>query len=433
MAAIRLPDFDPRPYQLPFLKAMDNGCKRAVLVWHRRAGKEIACWNWLIKMAYWHRPGTYVYFFPTSRLGKRILWDGANKDGKRFLDYIPKELIKGSPNSVEMRIELINGSVIQIIGTDQIINVGINPVGCIFSEYSLQDPKAWEFIRPILRENGGWAIFNFTPRGKNHAFDLYNMAKHNPDWFTSHLSIRDTGVLTDDDIQKERNEGMSEHLIQQEFYVSFDQGIEGSYYGKLVDAAYRDGRVGVVPYDPSVAVNTYWDLGYGDSTSIIFTQDVGQEVHVIDYYENHGEGLAHYAVMLQEKKYAYGYHYAPHDVEAGQLATGKSVKTSARELGIKFVTVPKTEIEFGIECGRALFNRTWFDEKKCAHLLKCLESYHKKFNEKMNCYSNVPVHDWSSHAADAWRYCAVGHKALGGRGSRLTPTQIQDMRRRYVG
>ena len=140
---VRIPDFTPRDYQLPFLSAMDDGCKRGVLIWHRRAGKEITCFNWLIKQAFYHRVGTYVYYFPTTGLGKRVLWDGCDKDGKRFLDYIPKCIIKGQPNSVDMKIELINGSIIQIIGSDKIINVGINPVGCVFSEFSLQDPRTW--------------------------------------------------------------------------------------------------------------------------------------------------------------------------------------------------------------------------------------------------------------------------------------------------
>ena len=153
---IRLPQLEPRDYQLPFFEGMDSGLKRAVLVWHRRAGKEIVCWNYMIRESCCGRVGTYCYFFPTSRLGRRILWDGANKEGKRFIDYLPRELIK-SDNSVEMKIEITNGSIIQIMGTDQIINVGINPIGCVFSEFSLQDPKSWDFVRPILRENGGWA------------------------------------------------------------------------------------------------------------------------------------------------------------------------------------------------------------------------------------------------------------------------------------
>ena len=154
MPTLNLPAFEPRPYQLDFLNAMDHGCKRAVLVFHRRAGKEVVCWNYMIREAFCGRKGSYCYFFPTTTLGRRILWDGANKDGKRFLDYIPSEIVL-SMNKQTMTVELVNGSIIQIIGTDSVINVGINPVGCVFSEFSLQNPSAWAFTRPILRENGG--------------------------------------------------------------------------------------------------------------------------------------------------------------------------------------------------------------------------------------------------------------------------------------
>ena len=427
----RIPQFVPRFYQLDFLRSMDDGTKRAVLVWHRRSGKEIVCFNWMIKQAWWHRVGTYVYFFPTTTLGRRILWDGANKDGKRFLDYIPPEIIDGKPNSVEMKVRLTNGSLIQIIGTDQILNVGINPIGCIFSEYSLQDPKSWEFVRPILRENGGWSIFNFTPRGRNHAYDLYNMARLNSDWFSQVLSIRDTEVISEEDIQKERNEGMREDLIQQEYYCNFSQGIEGSYYGKYIDKLRRDGCIINIPYDPSLDVHTFWDLGYGDSTSILFVQFVGKEIRIIDSYESSGEGLSHYAKILQDKDYKYGTHYAPHDVEAGQLSVGKSLKHYAYEIGIKFETIPKTEIEFGIECARSLFPYLWIDEKKNNYFLKCIENYHKRFNSKESCYSNTPKHDWSSHFADSFRYLGVAYKLLVGNIKRsLTPEKIKEMRSR---
>jgi len=270
MEKLTIPAFKPREYQLPFLAAMDSGIKRSLLVWHRRAGKEITCFNEMIKRAYWHRVGTYVYFFPTARLGRRVLWDGMDKTGKRFLDYIPSQIIDGKINSVEMKIRLVNGSNIQIIGTDQIINVGINPVGCIFSEFALQDPYSWNYIRPILRENDGWAIFNSTPRGRNHFFDLYLMAKKNPDWFCQKLTIEDTHVISEEDIEKERLEGMSDILIQQEFYCSFDQGAEGSYYAKYINKAELEGRISKVSYDPMASVNTYWDLGIADSTVIIF-------------------------------------------------------------------------------------------------------------------------------------------------------------------
>jgi len=409
---ILVPDFKPRPYQVPFLQAMDNGCKRAVLVWHRRAGKEIACFNWLIKQAYWHRVGTYVYFFPTSTLGRRILWDGSDKNGKRFLHYIPKEIIEGNINSNEMKIRLKNGSVIQVVGSDQIINVGINPVGCVFSEYSLQDPKTWEFTRPILRENGGWAIFNFTPRGKNHAHDLYLMAKNNPDWFCSKLAITDTQVLSEADMDAEREEGMSEHLIQQEYYCSFDLGVEGAYYAKLLNKAEIDKRIGNVPVDPNASVDTYWDLGVNDETVILFTQNIGQEIHLIDIYRNQGEGLSHYAKILQDKAnqgdWVYGDHHAPHDIQVRELGTGAQTRLQmARELGIPFKIVPNISIAEGIELARGIFPRLWIDENRCKFFLKCAENYHKDYNERLGVYSSKPTHDWSSHCMDAFRYMAV--------------------------
>jgi len=391
---------------------MDNGCKRAVIVWHRRAGKEIACFNWMIKMAWWHRVGTYVYFFPTSTLGRRILWDGVNRDGKKFIDYIPKQIIQGQINNNEMKVRLTNGSIIQVIGTDQIINVGINPIGCVFSEFSLQDPQCWNFVRPIMRENGGWAIFNFTPRGKNHAYDLYLMAKNNPHWFCEKLTINDTGVLTEEDMEAERREGVSEHIIQQEYFCSFNQGAEGSYYAKYLNNAEIQGRLTNVPFDSHTQVHTYWDIGVSDETVILFVQHVGQEVHIIDMYTNQGEGLDHYAKILQEKSeqksYVYGDHYAPHDIEVRELGSGAlSRRALARELGINFRIVPKLSIQEGIERARGIFPRVWIDIDKCKYLIKCLENYHKNYNEKHNVYSDKPVHDWSSHCADAFRYMAV--------------------------
>lgn len=409
---MKIPDLNPRHYQIPFLKALDDGMKRAVIVWHRRAGKEMVCWNWMIKQAFWHRVGTYVYFFPTSRLGRRIIWDGADKNGRRFLSYIPKEIIEGEPNATEMKVRLKNGSLIQIIGTDKIDNVGVNPIGAIFSEYSLQSPKAWEFIRPIFNENDGWAIFNFTPRGKNHAYELYLMAKNNPEWFCQKLTIEDTQVLSKEDMDRERREGMSEHMIQQEYYCSFDQGVEGSYYAKLLDRADCDGRLCSVPYDLHARVDTYWDLGVSDSTAIIFAQNTGNEIHIIDVYNCEGEGLQHYARVLKEKAdkgdWIYGSHYAPHDIQVRELGSGAQTRLDiARDLGIKFDIVPNIPIYEGIELARNLFARLWIDKTKCTFLIKCLENYHRHYNENMNVYSDKPVHDWSSHMCDAFRMMAV--------------------------
>lgn len=410
---IKLPiNYHGRPYQLPFWEAMKSGKKRAVLVWHRRAGKEKTCWNYMIMKAC-QKPGVYYYFFPHFSQGRKILWDGIDKDGFRFLDHIPKELIAGSPNSTEMKIRLHNGSLIQVIGTNNIDSiVGTNPIGCIFTEYSLQDPTAWQLIRPILAENGGWAVFNFTPRGANHGKDIYDMASSNPDWYCQLLTVDDTGVLTPEDIQKEREAGMSEDFIQQEFYCSFTLGIEGAYYAKYMQEARDEDRIGNIPWDRQSRVYTAWDLGFGDSCAIIFYQICGQEIHVIDYYENHGEGLPHYASVLKEKPYIYADHYAPHDIESHAFSSGLSAKEVGSSLGLKFITLPtlKLRLEDGIEALRGIFPRLWIDGEKCKHLIKCLENYRKEFDQRLEVYKERPRHDKYSHGADAMRYAAIAIK-----------------------
>lgn len=232
---IKLPhEFTPRAYQLPLFQAMDSGIKRAVLVWHRRAGKDKACWNYMIKCAF-NRIGTYFYFLPEYAQAKKVIWDNIDNDGFRMLDHIPNSLIS-STNATDLKITLINGSIIQLIGADNFSKsgVGTNPIGIVMSEYSINLPEVWGFIRPILAVNGGWAIFNFTPRGQNHAYTLYEMAKDNPDWYTQLLTIDDTKILIKEDIEKEINEGMSQALADQEFYCKFIESAT-SYFKNIKD------------------------------------------------------------------------------------------------------------------------------------------------------------------------------------------------------
>ncbi len=728
--------YKARPYQVPFWEAMRAGIKRAVLVWHRRAGKEKTCWNYMITQAC-RKIGIYYYFFPHFSQGRKIIWDGIDKSGFRFLNHIPKDLVLGVPNSSEMKIRLHNGSLIQIIGSNNIDSiVGTNPCGCVFTEYSLQDPTAWQLMRPILRENEGWSVFNFTPRGANHAKELFDMANGNREWFTQLLTVDDTAVLTSDDIQKERDEGMSEDFIQQEFYCfpegqfvmtssgmcdikdikvgdlvfthagrfrkvlethsrdyegdltciksfgscedlictpnhpvrvyerhaqtyrwiqaqhvapkhrvcfpkmlfgdqrilsrelalliawyvcegsagctgaqftvgtreeakiildllnlfgcssslsnaptainviakdsflvdffkvhcgtcaldkkipmhliagnesaflneliqgdgcithsrgrerwmyttisktlayqvqilanslgytagitkrlggsatilgrevmtqdsyvvqigsvelrqesttlirakysigacvnsvslvpfsgkvynlkvqydesytvngravhncSFTLGIEGSYYAKYLQQARDDDRIGSVPVDEHKQVFTAWDIGYGDSTAIVFYQIVGQEIHVVDFYENHGESLHHYAQVLKDKGYIYGGHYAPHDIDSHSFTTGLSAKEVGASLGVRFLVLPtlKITLESGIEAVRSVFPRIWIDEKRCGPLIRCLENYRKEFDQRLQTYKSRPLHDKYSHGADSFRYMALAVK-----------------------
>lgn len=231
---VRLPHrFDPRPYQLPFLEAWDRGVLRLVNVWHRRSGKDKTAFANLPKKMF-ERVGAYFYFAPTYKQGKKIIWQGMDKDGMKFLDHIPLEIIKNT-NETEMRIELINGAYVQIIGTDDIDSiVGTNPVGCIFTEFSLQDPQAWNLIRPILAENGGWAVFIFTPRGMNHAWKVLQQAMADPiGWFYQILTVDDTKVISQEVLDQERRE-MPQELFEQEYYCKFIEGA-GSFFKRVDD------------------------------------------------------------------------------------------------------------------------------------------------------------------------------------------------------
>lgn len=406
-------NYQQRDYQLPLLEAIDNGYNRAVLVWHRRSGKDKTLINLINKKAH-ERKGTYYYFFPTYAQGKKVLWNGMDRDGFRFMDHIPKS-IRARTDDKAMYIELLCGSVIQIIGTDNIDSiVGTNPVGCVFSEFSIQNPSAWDYIRPILAENGGFAIFNYTPRGKTHGYYLYKYAKEDPKWFCQLLTVDDTGVFTKEALEQERKEIIartgSDALFMQEYYCSFEAPIEGAYYGNQLVQAEKDKRIGNVPYDPALKVHTVWDLGVGDATAIWFYQSVGQEIRLIDYYETNGEGLAHYIKYLQSKPYIYGSHFAPHDIEVRELSTGKSRLETALSLGIDFNVVPKLSLEDGIDATRNILAKCWFDESKCEKGLSALRSYHKEYDEKNEIYKSRPHHDWSSHGADAFRYLAISYE-----------------------
>lgn len=404
---IELNRFQYRNYQLPIVNTLRSGKRRVVAVMPRRAGKDVMAFNYCIR-AMLEKPGVYFYIFPTYSQGKKVLWDSLTNDGKPILDYLPQELI-ASKNSQEMKIKLINGSLFQVVGSDNYDSLmGTNPSGVVFSEYALQDPRAYQFIRPILTANQGWALFLSTPRGKNHLWELLEIAKHSDDWEAFHLTLNDTNHIPLREIEKERQEGiMNDDLIQQEYYCSFDLGVEGAYYAKYMDEMRRNGRISVVPWESAFQVHTAWDLGIRDSTCIIFFQVIGQTVRIIDYYEKDSEGLEHYATILDSKPYKYGRHIAPHDIKIREWTSGFTRFEKARQLGIDFTLATDLQVADGIESVKSLFQKLWIDEHKCAKLIKSLENYRREYDAKRKVYKNYPLHDWASHGADAMRYLAI--------------------------
>lgn len=353
--------------------------------------------------------GNYYYTFPTYAQGKKALWDGRGKDGVKYTDYFPKELVSGQ-NNQEMKIQYKNGSLFQVIGVEDPDSiVGTNPRGIVLSEYSLQNPKAWEYLRPILAENGGWAIFNMTPRGKNHGYKLWEMAKNNPKWWTQKLTVSDTDVLTEDDINEERLAGMTEDMIQQEFYCSFIAAIQGSIYWEQVNRAEKNNQMIDVPYDPSMLVHTVWDLGKNDANCIGFYQTNGITWRKIDYLAGNRKGLPDWIKLVQEKPYVYGKHFAPHDIQVSDYSlTGNQSRWEvAKELGIEFDIIPNLSVQDGINSGRMFFSKLYIDKTKCADFLEAIPQYSLEYNEKLKTFKDIPLHDWTSHFADEHRYAAI--------------------------
>ena len=419
MAKLTIPyNFQPRKYQIPLFKAFDSGVKRGVCVWHRRAGKDKCGLNVFIREMF-KRKGQYYHLFPTARQARKAIWDGIDRDGLKVMDHFPKEVI-ASKNETDMKVTLTNGSIYQLVGTDMGLDwlVGTNPVGLLFSEYPIMSPKAWDFLRPIIRENDGIALFVYTPRGQNHGHRMYEMAQNNDSWFCSKLTVEDTcrdsdgedgsRVVSADDLEEERREGMDEQMIQQEYYCSFHAAIPGAYFAKEMTRMETDGRIGRIPWEPKLRTSTYWDLGIDDSMSVVFAQQHGQEVRIIDYYEASGEGLPHFISEIKSKPYSYDSHNAPWDIEVRELTTGKTRRETARSLGINFRVGKKVnKKEEAIEQARQLLSRTWMDRRKCEKLISALRNYHKEYDDKNQVFKARPVHNWASHGADSFMELAM--------------------------
>lgn len=419
MAKLTIPyNFQPRKYQIPLFKAFDSGIKRGVCVWHRRAGKDKCGLNVFIREMF-KRKGQYYHLFPTARQARKAIWDGIDRDGLKVMDHFPKEVI-ASKNETDMKITLTNGSIYQLVGTDMGLDwlVGTNPIGLLFSEYPIMSPKAWDFLRPIIRENDGIALFVYTPRGQNHGHRMYEMAQNNDQWFCSKLTVEDTcrdadgedgsRVVSAEDLDEERREGMDETMIQQEYYCSFHAAIPGAYFAKEMTRMETDGRIGRVPWEPKLRTSTYWDLGIDDSMSVVFAQQHGQEVRIIDYYEASGEGLPHFISEIKSKPYSYDSHNAPWDIEVRELTTGKTRRETARSLGINFRVGKKVnKKEEAIEQARQLLSRCWMDRRKCEKLIAALRNYHKEYDDKNQVFKARPVHNWASHGADSFMELAM--------------------------
>ena len=409
-------DYEPRPLQLQVHRLM-RAHRFGVLVCHRRFGKTVLAVNHLIRGALTckkQRP-RFGYLAPTYTQGKSTAMD-------YFVHY--SAAIPGrSVNQSELRVDFPNQGQARIYGGDNPDSLrGLYFDGVVLEEYGLHSAKTYsEVVAATLVDRGGWALFQGTPNGRNQFYEVAQHAKArqaagDPDWFYAEHKASETGLLDMGYLNAARAM-MTPDEYAQEFECSFEAAVKGAIYAREMEAAREAKRITSVPYDPSMPVDTDWDLGIGDSMAIWFSQSTKSgEVRLIDYLEGSGEGFPFYARALTEKRYVYGKHWAPHDIQVRELGSGLSRLEVARSLGIKFEITPRIhaqageEVEEGIHALRMLFPRCWFDAEKCKAGLEALKHYRRDYNQKLNEFKATPVHDWASHGADAARGLAVRHQ-----------------------
>ena len=410
-------DYSPRDQ---FRTFHDRKERWAAIVAHRRAGKTVACIQDLNKDALTCqlKNGRFAYVAPFYAQAKDVAWNYA----KEAAAPVPGV----SFNESELRIDYPNGARVRLYGADNYDRMrGIYLDGVVLDEYGDMDPRAWvEVIRPALADRKGRATFIGTPKGENAFYEVCERAKASDDWYHDRLRASETELIDAEELAAARAE-MSEDQYRQEFECAFDAAVVGAYYAKLLAESDDDKRIGNVPHDPALPVYTAWDLGIGDSTAIWFVQVTGREIRLIDCYEASGVGLDHYAAMLKEGKrarYNYAEHWLPHDADHRDLTSGRTRLETLRALGLDCRVLPVARVEDGINAARMVLPRCYFDSTKCAEGLRALRHYRAEFDEKRKVLRPRPLHDWSSHYADAFRYLAQAYRDSWGNSRRTADT-----------
>lgn len=401
--------YTPRPQFDPYHNRTERFSK---IVAHRRFGKTVGCINDMIKAALTSSalrreaaPPRFSYIMPTYGQAKDTAWS--------YLKYYSAPIPGIAISESELTVEYPNRARIRLYGADNYdrLRGGYND-GVILDEPAQIDPRAWpEVILPTLSDYQGWATFIGTPKGRDwfYKIDRDDSGAELPGWFRTVLKASETGIISPAELELQRTQ-MSEEQFEQEFQCSFEAAVIGAYYGRLMNQAESDkpSRITGVPYEPTAQVYTAWDLGIRDSTAIWFAQVVGREIRLIDYYEASGVDLGHYVREIQNKAYLYSGHIVPHDAQAKELGTGKSRLEVLESLGLKNLTIaPMHRVEDGINAVRTIIPRCWFDAKKCSRGIDALKLYRSEYDDKLQALKPRPVHDWTSHAADAFRYLAM--------------------------
>ncbi len=392
--------YKPREPQLQIHQAMEKD-RFVVAVAHRRMGKTVAALNELIRSAMNNEQQNprYAYIAPTYSQAKRVAWD--------YLTYFARPL-DAKANIAELRVDFFDRRI-QLYGSDNPDSLrGQYFDGVVLDEIGDQNPKIWnEIIRPALADRKGWCLFIGTPKGNNHFKELFDRAGQEEGWSALQFKASETKLLDEKELWAAKKE-MGDDKYNQEFECSFNAAVEGSYYGKLLNDLEEKGRMCPIDRDDLCRTYVAWDLGMGDSTAMWVAQVTGQEIRIMDYVENHGQGLDWYVGWLKDNKWHQAEQLLPHDVEVRELGTGKSRLEVLREARLDVRVLPRLSVEDGIQAVRRMIPKCWFNMPQVKQGLDCLRNYRREYDEKRNVFYDKPMHDWASHGSDAFRYLALG-------------------------
>jgi hypothetical protein len=388
----------------------DNLKRFNVLVLHRRCGKTVFAIHEMIEQVLECKklnPRGY-YIAPLFRQAKQVAWDYCKHTAR---------LIPGSKiNESELRVDFSNGARVQLLGADSPDSLrGVYADFLVADEYGQMSPRLWtEIMRPALADREGRAIFIGTPMGRgNNFYDLWCFAQEDPDWYACMLKASETGIIPEAELAAMRKQMRKEEYAQ-ELECSWSAAIRGAYYAEAIDDLDSAGRITSIQYDPTLPVHTGHDLGISDSWSIWYAQIQGNQIYFIDHDEVQGSGIPDIVKLLDSKGYKYGTHVFPHDFKARELGTGVSRQETAAKLGMRGKVCRMLDVADGIDAVRSALPRCWFDRDNCFYGLEALRAYRTEYDEKRRIFRTTPLHDWSSHSADAMRYFMIEMAKGGG-------------------
>jgi hypothetical protein len=377
---------------------------------HRRAGKTVACVNELIKSAitFTGGGGRFAYVAPFYKQAKSVAWD--------YLKFFTRVIPGVEVNESELRVDFPhNGARIQLFGADKADALrGLYFDGIVADEFGDWKPTVWQYvIRPALADRQGWAVIIGTPKGRNEFYERVKQAETDKTWLRMIVRASESGILPESEMKAMQAE-MTEDAWRQEMECDFDAALPGAIYGKEMWQADQEGRITDVKHEPSFPVHTAWDLGFSDDTAIWFFQVIAGQVRVIDYYASSGNNVAHYADVVKKKPETLG-------------ANGRSILQQLWSMEVKGRICPRLGLLDGIQAARLMLPRTWFDKEKCEAGIESLKQYQREYDEDKKAFKDKPRHDWTSHAADAFRYLAVSWREEAKKEETRPPRWLHEM------